>query len=97
MIRPIEVQARQDRKIWLRYEDGSSGEVDLSHHAGRGVFKAWDEPGFFETVRITGYGGVAWGDSDDLELCPNDLYMRLTGKTLDDINAYDTAKSAIVA
>ena len=97
MIRPIEVQPRQDRKIWLRYEDGSSGEIDLSHHAGRGVFKAWDEPGFFETVRITDYGSVAWGDSDDLELCPNDLYMRLTGKTLDDINAYDTAKSATVA
>lgn len=97
MIRPIEVQARQARKIWLRYEDGSSGEVDLSHHAGRGVFKAWDEPGFFETVRITDYGGVAWGDSDDLELCPNDLYMRLTGKTLDDINAYDTAKIPTIA
>ena len=97
MIRPIEVKARQDYKIWLRYEDGASGEVDLSYHVGRGVFKAWDAPGFFETVRITDYGGVAWGDSDELELCPNDLYMRLTGKTLDDINAYRVTQRAGVA
>ena len=61
MIRPIEVKALQDYKIWLRYEDGAAGEVDLSHHVGRGVFKAWDAPrpcGFFETVRITDYGSV---------------------------------------
>ena len=97
MIQPVEVKARQDYKIWLRYEDGAAGEVDLSHHAGRGVFKAWDTQGFFETVRITDYGSVAWGDSDDLELCPNDLYMRLTGKTLDDINAYSMTKRVGVA
>ena len=97
MIRPIEVKARQGYKIWLRYEDGASGEVDLSHHVGRGVFKAWNTPGFFETARITDYGSVAWGDSDDLELCPNDLYMRLTGQTLDDINAYSMTKRVDVA
>ena len=97
MIRPLEVKARQDYKIWLRYEDGSAGEVDLSHHVGRGVFKAWDNPGFFENVRVTDYGSVAWGDSDDPELCPNDLYMRLTGKTLDDIHAYNMAKKARIA
>ena len=97
MIRPIQVKATRNYRIWLRYEDGSTGEVDLSHHAGRGIFKAWDAPGFFDTVRVTDYGSVAWGDSDDLELCPNDLYMRLTGKTLDDINAYNTAKRSVVA
>lgn len=97
MMRPIEVKARQGYKIWLRYEDGSSGEVDLSHHVGRGVFKAWDSPGFFKTVRITDYGSVTWGDSDDLELCPNDLYMRLTGKSLDDINSFNAAKRSVVA
>lgn len=97
MIRPVEVETKQEYRIWLRYEDGSSGEVDLSHHVGRGVFKAWDNPGVFENVRITDYGSVAWGDSDDLELCPNDLYMRLTGKTLDDINAYNMTKKADVA
>lgn len=40
MIRPTEVKAREGYRIWLRYSDGSAGEVDLSHLAGRGVFKA---------------------------------------------------------
>ncbi len=97
MIRPLEVKPKQEYRIWLRYEDGSSGDVDLSHHVGRGVFKAWDQPGVFETVRITEYGSVAWGDSDELELCPNDLYMRLTGKALDDINSYNMTKKASIA
>ena len=97
MIKPIEVKAATKYKIWLRYEDGSSGEVDLSHHAERGVFKAWESPGFFDNVRITDFGSIAWGDSDDLELCPNDLYMRLTGKTLDDINAYNAIRRVGVA
>ncbi len=85
MIRPTEVQAREDYKIWLNYEDGVNGEVDLEHLAGQGVFKAWDAPGYFETARITEYGSVAWGDTDDIELCPNALYMRLTGKSIDEI------------
>ena len=97
MIRPTEVKPLQDHKIWLRYEDGSSGEVDLSHHVGRGVFQAWDIPGFFATVRITDYGSIAWGNSDDLELCPNDLYLRLTGKSLDDINSYNAEQKARIA
>ena len=92
MIRPLEVKARRDYKIWLRYEDGSAGEIDLSYHVGRGVFKAWEEPGVFEAVRVIENGNVAWGDSDELEFCPNDLYMRLTGKALHDINSYSITK-----
>ena len=49
------------------------------------MFKAWDTPGFFETARITDYGFIAWGESDDIEVCPNALYMRLTGKSLEDM------------
>ena len=41
MIRPIEAAAREGFRLWLRYDDGASGEVDLSDLAGRGVFAAW--------------------------------------------------------
>ena len=40
MIRPTEVESREDYRIWLRYSDGAAGEIDLSHLAGRGVFRA---------------------------------------------------------
>ena len=56
MIQPVEVKPLPGYRIWIKYEDGESGEIDLSHLAGKGVFKAWDEPGHFERVHIDPYG-----------------------------------------
>ena len=39
MIRPTEVEPRDGFRIWLRYQDGTMGEIDLSHLVGCGVFK----------------------------------------------------------
>ncbi|HWO92452.1 MAG TPA: DUF2442 domain-containing protein, partial [Methylomirabilota bacterium] len=36
MIRPVEVRPLAPYRIWLRYQDGTEGEVDLSHLAGKG-------------------------------------------------------------
>ncbi len=81
MIRPIAVEARKRFRIWLRYSDGAAGEIDLSHVAGRGVFTAWNEPGCFEGVHIAPHRAIAWGD--ELELCPDALYMGLAdGRSL---------------
>ena len=83
MIRPIVVEARDGYRIWLRYSDGAAGEVDLSHLAGRGVFAAWDDRTFFEAVRLEDHGAVAWGE--ELELCPDALYMQLVGKSVAEV------------
>ena len=85
MIRPIEVEPRDGFRIWLRYSDGAAGEVDLSHLAGRGVFAAWHEPGCFEGVRVAPHRAIVW--NDELELCPDALYMLLTGKSFDQMPA----------
>ena len=68
MIQPTEVEARDGYRIWLRYQDGTAGEVDLSHLAGKGVFKVWDEPGYFEKVHITPHRTIAW--DDDIDFAP---------------------------
>ena len=78
---PIAVEVREGYRIWLRYSDGAAGEVDLSRLAGKGVFAAWNERAFFETARVTQHCSIAWGEGDDLELCPDALYMEITGKT----------------
>ena len=83
MTRPVEVEPRYGYRIWLRYSDGAAGEVDLSHLAGRGVFTAWNDPSCFETVHIMPTGGIAWGE--DVELCPDALYMQLTGKSVAEV------------
>ncbi len=81
--RPIAVEAREGYRIWLRYSDGASGETDLSHLAGGGVFAAWDDRRFFEAVRLEDHGAVAW--DEELELCPDALYMQLVGKSVAEV------------
>ena len=83
MIRPVEAAAREGCRIWLRYDDGASGDVDLSRLAGRDVFAAWSDRAFFERVHITPHRSIAW--SDEIELCADALYLRLTGKTVEEL------------
>ena len=83
MFKIVEVKVVQGYRLWLRYSDGVEGEVDLSDLAGRGVFAAWNERHFFENVRIDASGALVW--SDQLDLCPDALYLRLTGKTPDEV------------
>ena len=82
MIRPTRVEARRAHHIFLEFSDGTSGEVDLSHLADKGVFAAWNAPGCFESVHLGEGGSIAWGD--DIELCPDAMYLQLTGMAVED-------------
>lgn len=81
--RLAEARPLKNFHLWVRYSDGSQGEVDLSDLAGRGVFSSWDEPGSFESVRIGPLGELQW--SDEIELCADSVYMRLTGKAPEEV------------
>ena len=83
LFQPVDVKPRDGYRIWLRYADGVEGEVDLSHLVGKGVFAAWLEPGVFERVYLSEWRSVAW--SDEIELCADALYLRLTGQSPEDI------------
>lgn len=82
-LRPVEVEARDGRLLWVRFDDGVEGEIDLSSLAGRGVFKVWDEPGVFESVSITPYRAIRW--TEDAELCADAVYLEITGKEPEEI------------
>ena len=83
MVRPIEVRPVGRYRIRLRYQDGTEGEVDLSELAGKGVFAAWDDEGVFAKVKLGAHGAIEW--PGDLDLCPDALYLRLTGKQSEDV------------
>ena len=83
MKKAVEVKALNGHRIWIRFADGVEGEVDLSHLAGRGVFTAWADRKVFESVHVDRNGAIAW--NEELELCPDALYLRLTGKTPEDL------------
>jgi hypothetical protein len=83
VMRIVEVSPRKGFRLFLRYEDGACGEVDLSTLAGRGVFASWLDPGIFDQVRLSDAGAPEWpGEAD---LCPDALYMKLTGRAAEDI------------
>ena len=83
MIKAVKVEPRPGYRIWVEFSDGVAGEIDLSDVAGRGIFAAWNEPGFFEKVHVDSYGAVAW--SKDIDLCPDALYMEITGKSFEEL------------
>lgn len=58
-------------------------EVDLSHLAGKGVFVAWEKEGVFAKVQLGPHGAVEW--PGDVDLCPDALYLRLTGKQPEEV------------
>ena len=70
-------------RLFLKFNDGVSGTVDLSSFAGRGVFTSWLNEGFFEKVRITDVGALEW--PGELDLCPDSLYLQITGKKPEDL------------
>jgi Protein of unknown function (DUF2442) len=85
--KPTAVKALPNYKIWVTYSDGKSGEVDLSDLKGKGAFTAWDENDLFSKVFVAERGRcIAW--NDELEICPNSLYLDLIGKNFEEYAAH---------
>ena len=80
---PVEVRALEPYRIWLRYDDGVEGEVDLSDMAGQGVFAAWEDHSFFAGVHLGPAGSIAW--SDRIDMCGDALYLEITGMTPEEL------------
>jgi len=81
MLHPVAVKALPKNRIFIRYSDGVEGEIDLSEFANGKLFAAWKDPAFFQKVHVGPHRQIRW--SDEIELCADALYMKLTGKTLD--------------
>jgi len=83
MIKILEAQPLAGYRIRLVFADGVSGEVDLSHLAGKGVFKYWDQAENFKNVSVINSRWLAW--SDEIDLDADTLYLKLTGKKPEDL------------
>ncbi len=79
----VELSPCENYALFLRYEDGTEGVVDLSSLAGRGVFASWLVPGVFEQAKLSDAGVPEW--PGELDLCSDALYMQLTGKSAQEI------------
>ncbi len=79
------VEPRPGLSVWVEFRSGPRGTVDLSDIADATpeVAKLWSDRDYFETVHVAD-GGVAW-KSDLYDISPMVLYMRVTGKQLDEV------------
>ena len=78
-----EVKVLQGYRLELVFDDGARGVVDLSGLVGKGVFAMWCNRRIFEQVRIGSFGELIWGDQ--IDLCPDALYLKATGKRPEDV------------
>ncbi len=83
MKKVVSIKPLDGFRLWLRFSDGVEGIADLSDLAGQGVFAAWNNPGSFAKASVTEYGAVAW--ENQIDLCPDALYLRVTGQTPEDL------------
>ena len=91
--RIVAAEVRDGYTVWVKFADGNEGVLDLSEFRAEGEsFTSWDDRAFFESMKLEG-GSLAWGDN--IDFCPNLLYMRLTGCSFEDI--YGMTEEALAA
>lgn len=64
--RPISVKPLAGFRLWVEWEDGSSGELDLHFLADHPSFASWRDQKKFRSVRING-SCFTWGEG--MEVC----------------------------
>jgi hypothetical protein len=83
MKRVLGAQPLSSYRVALEFDDGVRGTVDLSDLAGKGVFAVWADEREFSRVTVGQSGELIWAAGVDL--CPDTLYLRLTGKSVSDL------------
>ena len=77
----VACKPKPNYRIWIRFDDGLEGEVDLSYLVGQGVFKVWKSVEVFNQVKVDPKTDtLSWGD--DIDLDPYVLREKLEHKKL---------------
>ncbi|HEY4832019.1 MAG TPA: DUF2442 domain-containing protein [Waddliaceae bacterium] len=64
----VACKPRPNYCVWIRFDDGLEGEVDLHDLVGKGVFAAWASIEFFNQVRVDlRTDTLSWGQEIDLD------------------------------
>lgn len=76
----VEVQHRGGQRLFLRFEDGTAGEIDLSERLTyEGVFAPLRDERDFAQVAVNGeLGTICWSTGADLD--PDVLYAWVKGE-----------------
>ena len=78
----IEVIPQDNYQLYLKFEDGKEGIVDVSKLIEfTGVFQPLQDLAFFKTVKVNPeWGTIYWDNGADLD--PDVLYSLITGESI---------------
>ncbi len=68
------VRHLRDFVLWMKFEDGTEGEIDLSSELWGPVFEPLKQLDYFKKVAVAEYGTIAWPNGADI--APEFLYER---------------------
>jgi hypothetical protein len=76
MLDVIEARYLHDYTVWLRFEDGATGEVDLSAELHGPIFEPLRDLEYFRSFTVSpDLGTISWPNGADF--APEFLYERL--------------------
>jgi len=70
-----ETRYLRDFIVWLKFEDGTEGEIDLSSELCGPIFEPLKESDYFGKVSVAEYGTISWPNGADI--APEFLYERI--------------------
>jgi hypothetical protein len=74
----VKVKALDGYHLYLEFEDGLQGEIDLSARLFGPMFEPLRDPEFFSRVGLDEFGVICWPNGADL--APDALYQNLLKK-----------------
>lgn len=60
----IKAKYIKDYKVWVKFNDGTTGEVDLADELNEGVFKPLKDKNYFKNFELIGHT-LAWQNGAD--------------------------------
>jgi hypothetical protein len=72
----VEVRFVRDYTVWVKFDDGTQGEVDISRSFKGPVFEPLRDGDYFKLVRVSSdLGTIVWPNGADV--APETLYDRV--------------------
>ncbi len=77
MDRIVQLEVTGPHRLFVVFEDGLSGELELFHRLNGPMLEPLRDPDVFRRVHLDEYGVPTWPNGADL--APDGLYARLKG------------------
>lgn len=75
MHRVKNVETKPDHILSITFEDGTTGEINLSDRLFGPMFEPLKDPAYFAQVSVDAFGAICWPNGADL--APDALYDKL--------------------